>query len=1102
MELAKARVLKAWLLTILVLGCLVRGHATPLMRYPTASKTRIAFVAYDELWTVPLGGGPAHRLTHDPGAVTTPVFSPDGRRIAYTSRRGGLRDVFVLPADGGEPRRLTYEASSFADGAMVIAWTPDSKRVVFLSHRASPVVKLLHAFSVPVAGGPAEPLPLDRAGLMSFAPGGRSIAFNRIFRNLELRKRYIGGQAQDIYTYDFDTHALSRLTDWKGTDTAPMWFGRKIYFLSDRGANFRENIWNYDLDTRAFRQLTQFTDYDIDWPSLGASTITFQQGGHLFAIDLPSEHLREVKVDVTEDEERTHAHAAAVGQSARVSDVMGGVDYALSPTGDSLLLSARGDLFRLSPQSRAQNLTDTPGVDEDHPAWCPDGQTVAYVTDTNGEQQLALRSLQRGPERLLTHFTTGYLYTPVWSPRGESLAVADANHSLWWIHLDGSAPQRIASDPFAEIRDAAFSPDGRWLAYSTVRPTQLRALHLHELATDSDTVVSSPMESDRAPVFSADGRYLVFISQRNEQPFVSDRDDESLIATVNSDGLYAVSLEHGAPSLLHPARGLAAPRASAVHIDLEGFMARAVALPVTPAVIASLESRPSEIYYQTEPLQLIDGDLAGGTSALHALNLFTLKDRVVLEGVDSFSLSADGATVAFRREGAWHTARTAAGEANKDAPVDLTSLTATVDPPRERAEMFENAWRLDRDVFFSKVMNGTDWQAVHDAYAKLLPALGSQDDFLYLLGQMQGEIASSHTYMGPGIDSDPRQPSHTGLLGADYALDNKSGRYRFAQIYAGDQTRPGMGGPLGEPGLGVTQGDYLLAVDGRELLAPDDPDSILAGHMAEVTLTVASSPSGARRDIKVKPLGDDTDVRRHDWIEGKRREVDRLSQGKLGYIFVADFNAEGSRDFVRQFYPQRDKAGLIFDVRWNRGGFTSQAVLDVLRRERAGMFVNREGAVTPLPGATAPRVMVTITNYASASDGDQFPYFFRKFGLGKLVGEQTWGGVQGINGPWRLMDGSFLTIPKDSLASPDAQWIIENEGVVPDIAVEPPPDEAVTGSDAQLQAAVGTALDQLEKHPAAVLQAPAPLPAYPPAGNVPGAEFGLGTPHPQARKEP
>ena len=1057
------------------------------MRYANASASAIAFVSHGELWTVARAGGPAHRLTNDPGSVAVPRFSPDGRWIAFSWRRAGGYDVYVLPAAGGSPRRLTFQASPVLDDALVTAWTPDARSVVFLSRLGSPMFKQVRAFAVPVGGGLAEPLPLDHAGLLSFAPGGRQIAFNRIFRNQELRKRYVGGQAQDLYTYDFDRRELTRITDWKGTDSFPMWSGRRIYFVSDRGAGFRANIWSYDLDSHAYRQLTDFANYDVDWPSLGGDMITFQQGGRLWAIDLPSERLREVPVDVADDGARTAPRLTPAAASVRATDAMGGVDFALSPRGDSLLVSARGDLFSVSPAGgAAHDLTGTPGADEDHPAWSLDGGSIAYETDASGEQQVVVRPADGGVARALTPSTHGYFYAPVWSPNGEVLAVADASHALWLLSLSGGAPALVARDPYAEIRDAAFSPDGRWLAYSTVRASRERAIHLRELASGRDTVVSSPMESDRSPVFTSDGRLLVFVSQRNEQPFVSDRDDESLVSTLNSDGLYAATLDRTAASPL-TAPSAAGPRGPA-RVDLDGLMSRAVALPVTPTVIGSLQVRGATLFYASLPPQLIDGDLAGGTGALHALDLSTLRDRVVTRGLGAYSLSADGTALAFRRGKSWRLASTSPGGA--DAAIELSGLQAPADPHQAWTEMFENAWRLDRDVFFSAAMNGDDWRAVHDAYAKLLPRIGSQDDFVYLLGQMQGELASSHTFLEPGPDADDRPHRATAQLGADYALDAASGRYRFAHVYRGDNSRPDMRGPLSAPGLGVQDGDYLLAIGGRALSAPADPASLLAGAKGAVTLSVSSTPSGPGREVQVQPIDDETELRRHDWIEANRERVERLSGGRLGYVFVTDFDADGSRDFVRQFYPQRAKAGLVFDVRWNKGGFTSQAVLDVLRRALAGVFVNREGAVSPLPGATAPKVMVTVINYGSASDGDQFPYFFRRFGLGKLVGERTWGGVQGINGPWRLMDGTSISIPKDALAGLDRNWVIENEGVVPDVAVASRPDEALSGRDAQLEAAVRTALDQLAGHPPAPLLPPAPLPAYPAGGNVPPATFG------------
>ena len=1059
---------------------------TTLMRYPNAGATQVAFVAQGELWTAPLTGGRATQLTHDPGDVIAPRFSPDGRWIAFTRWVGGARDVYVIAASGGAPRRLTFDGIGAVGDNLVLAWTPDGARVVFLSSHGAPNARLYRAFAVSRAGGQPESLPLDRAGLMSFSATGRAIAFNRIFRNFELRKRYLGGQHQNLYTYDFVSKRLTRLTDWKGTDTAPMWVGRKIYFLSDRGPGFRQNIWAYDLDTGRTRQLTDFTDYDVDWPTLGAGGIAFQEGGKLYVLDLPSERLRELTVDVAENDAQTSARDVAAGDQVRIMDALGGVDYSVAPDGSALLVSAHGDIVRAPVRGAPADLTRTPGVDEDHPSWSPDGRLIAYTTDVDGEQQVAVRPAVGGAEHLLTHMRTGYFYTAAWSPAGDVLAVPDANHALWLVPADGRGPQLVTRDPYAEIRDATFSTDGRWLAYSTQRPTRLRAIHLRELASGRDVVVSSPMESDRLPVFTPDGRYLAFVSQRNELPFVSDRDDESLISTLNSDGVYIVPLRRSdaAPrkgaSQAH--EGLAGP----VHIDLDGLMSRAVALPVTPAVITSLEARGDELFYETRPPQLIGGDLPGETSALHALNLTTLADRKVTEGLSSHSLSADGSAVAFRRDGAWRIASTRAGR-NGDLALDLSAVRVPSDPRREWPEMLQNAWRLDRDVFFSPVMNGSDWQAVHDAYARLWPLIGSEQDFLYLLGQMQGEIASSHTFIDQSAAVGPHTPPGTPLLGADYALDPASGRYRIARIYPGDQSRPELRGPLGAPGLDIREGDYLLAVDGRELHAPDAPLGVFAGLKGPLSLTVAHALQGTQRRVMVDPIDDDLPIRRLAWVQSNRQLVERLSGGRLGYVALSNFSEQGSKEFVRQFYPQLDKQGLIFDVRWNGGGFTSQAVLDVLRREHEGVFVNREQALSPLPTAAPPPAKAVIVNYASVSDGDQFPYYFREYGLGPVVGERTWGGVQGINGPWRLMDGTGIYIPKDSLADRNGDWLIENVGVTPDIAVDTTPSDSAAAIDPQLEAAVHACLDQLEHRPASPTKAPAWLPAYPPDGVVPGA---------------
>ena len=1060
----------------------------PLMRYPNASDTRVAFSAHGDLWTAPISGGSATRLTRDPGSVSFPRFSPNGRWIAFTAQRAGTYDVYVMPAVGGPERRLTFIATNSATNSEVVVWTPDSRNVVFLSSIRSSSRKITRAFTVPVGGGWPRTLPLDHAGLLSFDPGGHAIAYNRIFRNAALPKRYLGGQHENLYTYDFDTKRLDRITHWKGTDTAPMWFGQTIYFLSDRGAGFRANIWAYDTVAKSVRQITRFADYDVDSPSLGGRTITFQQGGLLYAIDLPSETLHRIAVDIPDDGSRTGRGTVSAATAVRVVDAMHQVDYALSPDGTELVLSAHGDLFGLRADGTWRDLTASPGADEDHPSWALDGSAIAYVTDADGEQQLAIRRSGGGPQRLLTHFTSGVLYTPRWSPDASRLLVPSAAHELWLVSVDGSAPRRLAQDAQAEIRDAVFSPDGRWVAYSTTRLDRQRAIHLLALQDGRDTVVSSPMESDRLPCFSADGRVLFFVSQRHEQPMVSDRDEETIIATVNSDGIYAATLDPADPSPL-VARP-PSPASSTLHPDLTNLMARAVALPITPTLIASLEARGGRLFYETRPLQLIDGDLPGEEGALHEFDLRAADDRIVARGLGNHSLSAHGDTVAIQSDGAWRLVATGL-HSSPEVALDVSRLRVTVDPRLEWAEMVRNAWRLDRDVFFSRVTNGTDWQAVWTAYARLLPHLGSDDDVRYLLEQVQGELASSHTFLVPAHPTDPRPPVHTGFLGVDYSLDPISGRYRFARILTGDNSRDAFRSPLTSSGLGLHEGDLLLALNGHDLRAPSSPDALLAGAAGSVSLTVAASVGGARRTVQVVPLASEEALRRFDRTVRNRALVDRLSGGRVGYVALSDFVSEGWGEFVRQFYPQADRQALIVDVRWNSGGFTSQAVLSVLRRTLVGGFVNREHAVSSLPVTVPPRDMVALLNWGTGSDGDQFAYYFRQYGLGPLVGTRSWGGVQGINRPWSLMDGTGLTIPKDALADPAGDWIIENTGVEPDVQVDDRPDEGVTGQDVQLETATRIALDRLHAHLPAVAVAPTGLPAYPPAGNVPGASFAL-----------
>jgi tricorn protease len=1099
-----------------------------LPRFPQPFGDRIVFVANGNVWSVPKSGGTAVRLTSAPGQDLFPRVSPDGQWIAYTEASQAGTDIWVIPSAGGAARRLTFHPPTepgtggrHGPDDMVVTWTPDSRNVVFLSKRDQWNAWIQNLYQVPVAGGLATPLPIDSSvGLATFGPDGHTIAYNRIFRNFRTWKRYNGGLAQQLFTFDLNTRELKQWTSWSGTNTSPMWYGNRIYYLSDQDAQRRANIWVIDTDTRQTRQVTHFTDYDIDFPALGGDAIAFQQGGKLYRLDLPSEHVEEVPVLLPDDGLHSRPRVTDVRTEIRSADPAGQVDFALAPNGKRTLLSARGDIFSVPTENGAtRNLTSTAGADEDHPAWSPDGKWIAYTTDAGGRQQIAIRPAEGGPEKILTSFEEGYFYGPVFSPDGKTLAFSDGAHRLWIVGVDGGQPKPVAQDKLNEIHDQSFAPDGRWLAFSLSGTGHTRDLALYEIATGKLTRIGDGAGIDSFPAWSPDGKYLYFKSSRHENPVASDVEFD--FAILKSEGIYAIPLARETASPVAPQsdEGSEASddKSSAqkkkdksdkdksekgddakdtdeplkpIRIDFDGLMARAVALPIEPAEIAQLEVRQGRIFYLTQPLGLIEGSLSGEKSALRLFDLKTRKSSLVSEDVDSYSLSRDGKRVLIRHESDY-TVLPAKEDASKDAEdkkvLKLDHLRELVDPRQEWAELFDNAWRLERDLFYSSLMNGVDWKAVHERYRQLLPLIGTREDLNYLIGQMIGEISNSHTYVGGGDYGDTTPAVRAALLGVDWKLDAASGRYQFATIYSGDNTRSDYRSPLAEPGLNVKPGDYLLAINGADLKAPTDPDSLLQLADAETTveLTVADRPDGAGRKVIVTPVGKELSLRESAWIAHNRAVVDKLSAGRVGYVYMSDMEQLGLQQFVRQFYTQLGKQALIVDDRWNNGGFVAPFALERLRRVLVSLDANREGASITEPQEVLNGPKVALVNHWSASDGDIFPYLFRLYGLGKLVGTRSWGGVRGIRGFWQMMDGGYITIPEGATYGLDSQWAIENHGVDPDIEVENQPADLLAGHDAQLETAVDLMLKAIAGKPNGLPPPPPALPAYPANGIVP-----------------
>lgn len=1090
----------AVLFGLAALGTAQAGDST-LARYPTLHGDSVVFEAHGNLWKVSRSGGTAQRLTTDPGYDIMPRFSPDGKWIAFTGQYQANTDVYVIPADGGTARRLTFH-SDMTDRAperwgpdnMVVNWTPDSKDIVFLSRRDSMNSWFGRYFTVPVAGGPEELMPLDKGGMFTWSPDSKAIVYNRIFTNFRTWKRYTGGMHQNAWIHHFDTGADELAVDSKGADLDPMWYGKTIYVASDRDGHI--NLWAMDTTSKQMRQVTHFTDYDVDWPSLGDDGIVFQQGGSLWVMDLPSEQLHKLSVSVPDDGRETSPRWVDGSKYIQATDPAGNPNFDISPNGKRALIQARGDLFTLPAEhGNTRDLTQTSNAKEENPAWSPDGKWVAYVTDVTGEDEIAVRPSEGGAEQILSDFKTGYFYKPVWSADGSKLAFSDNLHQLWYLDVKSHKAVKVDQDPIAEIHDYTWSPDGHWLAYSKQRINQQTGISLYSLDSGKATLLSQAMNADFNPAFDPDGKYLYFLSLRHENPTFSQ--SEFNVATLKMAGIYAATLDKDTPSPFAPRSDEGVPEkqdkgeksdksgAKALHIDVDGLMQRAVAVPVPPDNYVGLDALSGQLFYVTQPNFTIEGPLAGEHSALHVYDVDKRKDKVLTSDLAGYALSADGKTALVNtQDGKFSFLGTDGGD-DKGKDLDTSHMLMRVDPVAEWNEMFHMAWRLERDFFVNPKMNGVDWDEIRTRYSKLLPLMGHREDLNYLLGEIQGELSNSHTYVGGGDMDDDRPLLATGLVGADYGLDAKSGRYFFRKIYAGDNTRQEFTSPLTEPGINVHEGDYLLAVDGHELRAPADPYSLFVGTRGEtVTLTVANDAAGSgKRDVTVKTLHDELALHQDDWIKHNRDYVAKASGGQIGYIYLDDMGANGMKQFIDQFYAQMDKPGLIVDERFNGGGFIDQMLLERLRRVLAGMTTNREGAQGTEHPVLSYSYKACLINAYSASDGDIFPYYFRKYGLGPLIGMRTWGGVRGIRGDWPLLDNGYITVPESSEYGLDSQWVIENHGVDPDIEVDDLPGDLAKGKDAQLDAAVKYIMDKIKAHPLVLPPVPADIPAYPPDGH-------------------
>jgi tricorn protease len=1074
-----------------------------MLRYPDVSRTHITFLYANDLWLVPKEGGTAVPLASPDGVEAFPRFSPDGATIAFMGNYDGDMDLYTIPVEGGVPFRVTHHPAN----ELLNGWIGDA-RLFFSAWGFGDNPQVSALWAVSSHGGMPERLPVPYGAVGAVSPDGRWLAYTPYSRDFHTWKRYRGGMATDIWLFHLQEHTSKKITDWEGTDTDPMWQGERVYYLSDAGPNHRLNIWVYDLPTGERRQVTRHEDYDVKWPSIGPGTggegeIVYQLGSDLRLLDLVTEDSRSVSVAIPGDRPTIRE---------RTADVSGLIEERnLSPTGKRVVLEARGDIWSLPAKNGTPiNLTRTSGAGERDPAWSPDRKWIAYFSDETGEYELYITGSdgREGP-RKLTDLRLGYLFDPQWSPDSKWISFWDQSGTLHLLDVDGRTTRTIDRVRNQGLTRLGWSPDSRWFTYTKSEHLNTPlATWLYDVKNDAKHPLTRGIFTDTWPTFDREGKYLYFASQRDfTTPEYADYGTTWVY--VETDRLYVVPLKSDAKSPIAPEidaedwdseaedeekddndqseseddeDGKAGAgkkdekdgegddgdadekKIEPVEIDLDGFERRAIQLPVESGGFLWLEvNDEGDLVYARIPEGSNDG-----TVTIQILDLEEddrdKMEKVVVSGVNRFYMSADGKKLLVTQNDGSMAIIDARAEQTIENRVSTAGMNATIDPRKEWRQIFADAWRGLRDRFYDPGMHGVDWAAVRRQYESMLEDCVSRSDVGYVLGEMIAELNVGHTYYGGG-DLEGGPAVSVGMLGCDFEL--KDGGYRIARILEGAPWDADARGPLSQPGVDVSEGDYLLAVNGVPIDTAMDPWAAFQG-LAEkkVTLTVGDGPvlDDKARRIVVELLASDDDLRYRAWVEKNRATVAEKTDGRVGYIYVPDTGLFGQNELNRQFYGQIRREALIIDERWNGGGQIPTRFIELLNRPVLNYWAQRyeeEDGAWPPDSHQGPKCM--LINGLAGSGGDYFPWAFRKAGLGQLIGTRTWGGLVGIGANQRLIDGGVVTIPTFAFYETDGTWGIEGHGVDPDIEVIDDPALMADGGDPQLDAAIEFILGELER---------------------------------------
>ena len=1084
----RGKIIGLFILMAVAAGPALGAAEKPLLaQHPSLSRTQIVFAYAGDLWLAPRDGGSATRLTAGVGIENDPWFSPDGGTIAFSGQYDGNTDVFIVPAAGGVPRRLTYHPNPDE----VVGWTPDGKRIIFRSGRSS-ASGIPTLFTVGTDGGFPEELPLPTGVSASFSADGSRLAYVPTMQWQAAWKRYQGGQTTPIWIVSLADLKVEKIPRDNSNDSNPLWVGDKIYFLSDRKGPV--SLFVYDLATKKVAQALANDGLDFKSASAGPGGIIIEQFGALHLFDPASGKAHKVSVSLDGDLPEVRPHYVKAGSRIAAA--------AISPNGARAVFEARGEILTVpAEKGDVRNLTKTAGVMERDPSWSPDGKSIAYFSDESGEYALHIRDQAgQGPvKKIGLGQPPSFFYRPVWSPDSKKIAYNDKRLTLWYVEIDKGVPVKVDKTYYYNPTftfDFSWSPDSRWLTYTKQIPSHMDVVMVYSIESGQASQVTDGLSDAKYPAFDRSGKYLFFTASTDvgltpgwlnmtsmdrpvtrsvyvavlkkdlPSPLAPESDDEKPKEPEKADKAKAGTAKAATGEAKDKDKDKeAAKEPEKVVIDLDGIGQRILALPVPAKNYVSLGTGKEGIVFLLEAPQAFTAMLGGSSSnTIQKFDLSTRKVDKFLDGVNGFWISATGEKILVSQGPQWTIAATAGPVEPGKGVLNTGGIEVYAEPLVEWKQMYHEAWRIERDFFYDANLHGLDLATVEKRYAPYVEGVASRQDLNYLFEEMLGELTCGHVFVGGGDMPEVKRVG-VGLLGANYKIE--SGRYKFARVYNGENWNPQLKAPLTQPGVNVAAGEYLLAVNGREVTAAEEvykPFEATAGK--QTVIKVGPSPDGkGAREVTVVPVGSEGGLRNLAWVEDNRRKVDKLSGGKLAYVWLPDTAEGGYTNFNRYYFAQVGKEGAVIDERFNQGGLIADYIIDYMRRPLMGYFAAREGVdyKTPVGSIYGPKVMI-INEYAG-SGGDMMPWLFRAAGIGPLVGMRTWGGLVGMAGAAMLMDGGMTGAPQSGFWNPNGTWDVENHGVDPDYEVQMDPAAVKAGHDPQLEKAVEVALELLAKNP-------------------------------------